>query len=100
MGEVAFVISDAGDGLRERLNQEISAFNVAATSLADAALLAIAVRETVVPCARGCPGGPGVGAVTSSFLGAGRPAWAWPGAAGYWPRRSGRSRGVAAARWP
>ena len=40
MGEAAFVISDADDGLRERLNQEISAFNVAATSLAGGALRA------------------------------------------------------------
>ena len=32
MGEVALVVSDADDGLRERLDAEINAFNVAALS--------------------------------------------------------------------
>ena len=68
MGEAAFVISDADDGLRERLSQEISAFNVAATGLADGALLGIAVREDGGPCARGWPGGRGAAAVTSRRL--------------------------------
>jgi hypothetical protein len=29
MGEVALVVSDAGDGLRERLDEEINSFNAA-----------------------------------------------------------------------
>ena len=45
MGEAAFVVSNAGDGLRERLNEEINACNVAATGLADGAVLSIAVRD-------------------------------------------------------
>jgi GNAT superfamily N-acetyltransferase len=44
MGEVALVASDADNGLRERLEAEINAFNVAATGHADAALLCIAAR--------------------------------------------------------
>jgi hypothetical protein len=31
MGEVAFVVSVVDDGLRERLSEEVNAFNVAAT---------------------------------------------------------------------
>jgi GNAT superfamily N-acetyltransferase len=44
MDEVALMVSDADDGLRERLDQEIYAFNVAATGHADGRLLSIAVR--------------------------------------------------------
>jgi hypothetical protein len=41
MGEVAFDVSDVDNGLRERLNDEINAFNVAATGHADDRLLCI-----------------------------------------------------------
>jgi GNAT superfamily N-acetyltransferase len=44
MAEVALVVSDADDGLRERLDAEINAFNVAATGYNDARLLCIAAR--------------------------------------------------------
>jgi GNAT superfamily N-acetyltransferase len=43
-GKVAFDVSDVDNGLRERLNDEINAFNVAATGHADGRLLCIAVR--------------------------------------------------------
>jgi GNAT superfamily N-acetyltransferase len=44
MGEVAFVVRDADDGLRERLESQINAFNAAATGHADGRLLCIEVR--------------------------------------------------------
>jgi GNAT superfamily N-acetyltransferase len=44
MGEVAFVVGDTDDGLRERLDQEINAFNAATTGHTDGRLLCIAVR--------------------------------------------------------
>ena len=44
MGEVAFVVGDADDGLRERLDEEINAFNAVATGLTDGRLLCIAAR--------------------------------------------------------
>jgi len=43
--EVALVVGDADNGLRERLDKEISAFNAAATGYADGRLLCIAVRD-------------------------------------------------------
>jgi GNAT superfamily N-acetyltransferase len=45
MGEAAFVVSEADDGLRERLDEEINAFNASATGHTDGRLLCIAVRE-------------------------------------------------------
>ena len=45
MGDVAFAVSDVDNGLRERLDKEINAFNAAATGYADSRLLCIAVRE-------------------------------------------------------
>jgi GNAT superfamily N-acetyltransferase len=44
MGEVALVVGDIDNGLRERLETEINAFNVAATGYADGAVLNIAAR--------------------------------------------------------
>lgn len=79
MGETAFVVSDADDGLRERLNEEINAFNVAATGLDDGALLGIAVREDG-------------GALVAGLFG-----WTW-GGCGYievlWVRAGQRGRGL------
>jgi GNAT superfamily N-acetyltransferase len=45
MGDVALVTGADGDGLRECLEAEINAFNVAATGYADAGLLCVAARE-------------------------------------------------------
>lgn len=45
MGEVTLVVGEVGDGLRERLDAEINAFNVATTGYDDAALLCIAARD-------------------------------------------------------
>jgi GNAT superfamily N-acetyltransferase len=46
MGEAAFVVGDADDGLRERLDAEINAFNAAVTGQADGRLLCIRVRDS------------------------------------------------------
>jgi ribosomal protein S18 acetylase RimI-like enzyme len=45
MGKVSFAVSDADNGLRERLDQEIQAFNGATTGYLDGRLLCVAVRE-------------------------------------------------------
>jgi GNAT superfamily N-acetyltransferase len=44
MGEVALMVSDAGDGLRARLDEEINSFNAAVTGWADGRLLSISAR--------------------------------------------------------
>jgi len=44
MSEVRFVVGDADAGLAERLDEEISAFNAAATGHHDGRMLSVAVR--------------------------------------------------------
>jgi GNAT superfamily N-acetyltransferase len=44
MSEVPFVIGDADPSLRERLDEEISAFNATATGYHDGRMLSVAVR--------------------------------------------------------
>lgn len=44
MNEVSFVVSDTDGGLRERLEQEINAFNAAVTGHDDGRVLCIAAR--------------------------------------------------------
>jgi hypothetical protein len=44
MGEVVVAVSDVDDGLNERLDDEIYAFNAAATGLDDGQLLRVAAR--------------------------------------------------------
>ena len=44
MSEVAFVTGEADAGLRERLDEELSSFNAAATGHHDGRLLSIVVR--------------------------------------------------------
>ena len=45
MDDVTLELSDADDGLRDRLNREIIAFNEAATGYTDGTLLCIAARD-------------------------------------------------------
>ena len=79
MSEVAFVVSDVDNGLPERLDEEINAFNVAATGHADGRLLCIAVREN------------------GGDLYAGLSGWTW-GGCGYieffWVRNDHRGSGL------
>ena len=44
MDEAALVVGDADDGLRERLDAEINAFNAAATGYPDGRLLCVSAR--------------------------------------------------------
>jgi hypothetical protein len=63
------VVNEASDGLRERLNEEINAFHVAAAGLADGRLLGITAREKGGELCAGSLGGGGAGVVTSRFCG-------------------------------
>ena len=79
MSEVSFVVGEADAGLRDRLDEEISAFNAAVTGYHDGRLLSIAVREG------------------SGDLRAGLYGWTW-GGCGYidllWVRDDQRSGGL------
>jgi GNAT superfamily N-acetyltransferase len=81
MSEVAFVASDADNGLRERLDKEINAFNAAVTGYADGRPLGIVVRDD------------------SGDLLAGLSGWTW-GGCGYiellWVRSDRRGSGLGA----
>jgi GNAT superfamily N-acetyltransferase len=44
MSEIRFAVGDADPGLRERLDEEISAFNAAATGYHDGRMLSVAVH--------------------------------------------------------
>ena len=81
IGEVRFVVGDADADLRERLDEEISAFNAAATGHHDGRLLSVAVRGD------------------RSDLRAGLYGWTW-GGCGYiellWVRDDQRSHGLGA----
>ena len=69
MDEAALVVGDADDGLRERLDAEINAFNAAATGCGTAGCCPSPPAATVVTCAGGCSGGRGADAATSSSSG-------------------------------
>jgi len=79
MGELAFVTGDDDNGLRERLDKEIDAFNAATTGYTDGQLLCITVREN------------------SGDLAAGLFGWTW-GGCGYidllWVRSDQRGSGL------
>jgi hypothetical protein len=69
MDEVTLVASEAGRDLRARPDQEIVAFNVAATGYRDARLLSIAARGDDGDLYAGLSGGPGADAATSNCCG-------------------------------
>jgi GNAT superfamily N-acetyltransferase len=81
MSESVFAVGDADDGLRERLDAEISAFNAAVTGLTDGRLLCVSVRGD------------------DGDLCAGLSGWTW-GGCGYveflWVRDDHRGRGLGA----
>jgi GNAT superfamily N-acetyltransferase len=79
MDEVTLIAGEGDAGLRERLDQEINAFNVAATGYRDVGLLSIAARDA------------------SGELCAGLSGWTW-GGCGYiellWVRGDQRGNGL------
>ena len=81
MSEVRLVVGDTDSGLRERLDEEISAFNAAATGHHGGRLLSVAVRED------------------DGDLQAGLYGWTW-GGCGYidllWVRDGQRGQGLGA----
>ena len=81
MSEVRFAVGDADAGLRERLDEEISAFNAAVTGYHDGRMLSVAVRGD------------------GGDLRAGLYGWTW-GGCGYidllWVRDDQRSHGLGA----
>jgi RNA polymerase sigma-70 factor, ECF subfamily len=95
MSEVTLIAGEGDAGLRERLDQEISAFNAAATGYHDARLLSIAARGTAGTCTRGCPGGHGADAATSSCYGSGTASAVTGWAPGSWPPPRPRSGAAA-----
>ncbi len=82
MAEASFVVGEADTGLRERLDEEISAFNAARSGHDDGRLLSIAVRGDTGDLCAGAYG------------------WTW-GGCGYiellWVRDDERGRGLGAA---
>jgi hypothetical protein len=99
MGEIALVMGDAGDGLRDRLEAEINAFNVAATGYADGGVLSIAARAAAVSCAAGCSGGPGAAAALSSFCGSAATIAGLAWVPSCWLQPSKRHGAAAVIRW-
>jgi GNAT superfamily N-acetyltransferase len=79
MDQTEFIVSDTDNGLRERLDQAINAFNAATTGYSDGRLLCIAVHED------------------SGDLHAGLFGWTW-GGCGYidllWVRSDQRGSGL------
>jgi len=99
MGEVVVAVSDVDDGLNERLDDEIYAFNAAATGLMMANCCAWRCAGVAGSYLRGSVVGHGVAVATSSCFGY-APTSAGPGwARGSWPRRRRRCVGAAVNRW-
>ena len=99
MGDVAVALSDVDDGLNERLDDEIYAFNAAATGLDDGRLLRVAVRGSDAELLAGLCGWTwgGCGYVESLWVRADQRGSGLP--RGSWSRRRMRCVGAAENRW-
>ncbi len=80
MDDVSLDVTDADNGLRDRLNAEIIAFNEAATGYTDGRCCASPPARPTANYAAACTAGPGAAAATSICSGSAKtsagPAWA------------------------
>jgi len=100
MDEVPLVVGDADPGLRERLDEEISAFNAAVTGYHDGRLLSVAVRGDDGDLHAGLYGWTWGGAATSTCSGCETTSAVMGWEPGSWPRPKPRSGAAAATEWP
>ncbi len=100
MSEASFVVGDADANLRERLDEEIYAFNAAVTGHHDGHSLSVAVRDDDGDLRAGLYGWTWVGAATSNCSGCEKTSAALAWEPGSSPQPKLRSGAAVAIGWP
>jgi hypothetical protein len=98
MSEVRFAVGDADAGLRERLDEEISAFNAAVTHH-DGGLLSVAARGDGGDLCGGLYGWTWAGVATSTCSGCETTSAVMAWEPGSWPWQKPRSCAAAVTGW-